>query len=106
MGEFIIRASKFVAALLVCTIASTFIWERFVAGTLYHCTDPGFLEFLSPGDWAHGRHGDTLRAGWSTTGLWWLWCSFLIVSVIVGLAFALLPRRFRSSHAPVTHKAA
>lgn len=106
MREFIIRASKFAAALLVCTIAATFIWERFVAGTIYRCTDPGFLELLTPGDWAHGQYGDTLRTGWSMTGLWSLWYSFVIVSVIVSLAFALLPRRFQSSHERVTHNAA
>jgi hypothetical protein len=106
MHEFIIRASKFVAVLLLCAIASTLIWERFVAGTIYHCTDPGFLEFLSPGDWAHIRYGDTLRAGWSMTGLWWLWYSFVIGSVIVSLTLAVLPWRFRRLHVHVTHNAA
>ena len=105
MREFIIRASKFVAALLLCTIASTLVWERFVAGTLYDCTDPGFLEFLSPGDWAHIRYGDTLRTGWSMTSLWWLWYSFVIVSAVISLAVALLPRRFQSSYEHVTHSA-
>lgn len=107
MRDFIIRASKFGSALVVCTIASTFIWEQFVAGTVYHCTDPGFLDFLSPGHWGHSpQHGDTMRAGWSMKGLWSLWYSFVIVSVIVSLAFALLPRRFQSSHERVTHTAA
>jgi len=96
--EFIIRASKFAATLILCSIASTFIWECFVAGTIYHCTDPGFLEFLSPGDWVHIRSGDTLHAGWTMTRLWCLWYSFIIASVVVSLAFARLPRRFRSSH--------
>src|SRR3954466_14307482 len=106
MRHFIIRVSKFVAALLVCTIASTFIWECFVAGTLYHCSDPGFLEFLSPGDWAHIQYGDTLRARWSMTGLWCLWYSFVIASVIVSFTLAVLPRRFRFLHEHVTHNAA
>ena len=97
MREFIIRVSKFAAALILCMIASTFIWEWFVAGTIYRCTDPGFLEFLSPGDWVHIRYGDTLRVGWSMRGLWCLWYSFIIAGVVVGIAFALLPRRFRSS---------
>src|SRR6266540_4583350 len=98
MREFIIRATKFLAMLTVCTVASTLLWERFIAGTIYHCTDPGFLEFLSPGDWAHIRYGDALRAGWSMTGLWGLSYSFVIGSVIVSLIFAVLPWRFRSSH--------
>jgi len=99
MSGFISRASKFVAAIIVCTIASTLIWEQFVAGTIYHCTDPGYLDFLSPGHWGHApQYGDTIRAGWSTTGLWWLWYSFIIVSVVVSITFAVLPRRFRSSH--------
>jgi hypothetical protein len=107
MRDFFIRASKFAAALLVCTIASIFIWERFIAGTVYHCTDPGFLGFLSPGHWGHApRYGDTMRAGWSTTGLWCLWYSFVVTSVVVSIAFAALPRRYRSSHEHVTHNAA
>src|SRR5262245_4783882 len=106
MCEFIIRASKFGAALLVCTIASTIIWERFVAGTIYRCTDPGFLEFLTPGDWAHSQHGDTLSTGWSMTSLWWLWYSFVVASFIVSFTFAVLPWRFCRSHEHVSHNAA
>ena len=107
MREFIIRASKFVAAMIICTIGSTLIWEQFVAGSIYHCTDPGFLEFISPGHWGHApQYGDTIRAGWSMTGLWWLWYSFVIASVVVSLTFAVLPWRFRSSHEHVTHNAA
>jgi hypothetical protein len=98
MRNFALIVRKFVAALVICAIASTLIWELFVAGTIYRCNDPGFLQFLSPGDWAHTRFGDTFCAGWSTTGLWWLWFSLVIVSVVVSLAFALLPRAFRSSH--------
>jgi len=97
MREFIIRASKFAATFILCMIASTFIWEWFVTGTIYRCTDPGFLEFLSPGDWVHIRGGDTLRAGWSMRGLWRLWYSFIVASVVLSAIFALLPRRFRSS---------
>ena len=107
MREFIIRVSKFLAALAVCAVASTLLWEQFVVGTIYHCTDPGFLDFLSPGHWGHApQYGDTIRAGWSMTGLWWLWYSFVIGSVIVSLAFAALPWRFRRSHDYVTHNAA
>ena len=102
MSKFIIHVGKFIAVLNVCVVASVFAWERFVAGTIYRCTDPGFLEFLSPGDWAHSQYGDTLRAGWSMTGLWWLWYSFVIVS----LTFAVLPWRFRNSHEHITHNAA
>jgi hypothetical protein len=107
MSKFVITIGKFVAVLNVCAVACVFIWERFVAGTIYHCTDPGFLDFLSPGHWGHApQHGDTIRAGWSMTGLWWLWYSFVIASAIVSLAFAMLPWRFGLSREHVTHNAA
>ena len=106
MSKFIIRVGKFLAVLNVCAVASVLVWERFVAGTLYHCSDPGFLEFLSPGDGAHVQFGDTLRAGWSMTGLSCLWYSFVIGSVIVSFTLAVLPWRFRFLHEHVTHNAA
>ena len=105
MREFAIKAGKFVAAAFACTIASTVVWECFVAGTIYRCTDQGVLEFLFPGEWAHIHYGDTLRAGWSMTGLWCLWYSFVIVSAVVSFTFAMLPRRSQSSHGHLTHNA-
>ena len=53
MARFAIRAAKFVAVLLCCTIAFTFLWEQLVADTLYNCTDLGWLDYLFPGDWVH-----------------------------------------------------
>jgi hypothetical protein len=102
MRRVVLRAVKFVVALLACSVLCTFFWETVVAGTVYHCTDPGFLEFLTPGDWAHGEvagkaghYGDTLARGWSMTGLWVLWYSLVVGSVALSAWFA-----FRSSGRP------
>jgi hypothetical protein len=98
------RAAKFVIVLLAMTVACTIAWEMFVNGTLYNCTDPGFLDFLSPGDWVHFDHGvvyvphivngrsmsdpDTIKEGWSVTGLWVLWYSFVAISLFVSVLLA------------------
>src|SRR6476620_4884904 len=82
-------AAKFAIVLLAMTVACTIAWEVLINGTLYNCTDPGFLDFLSPGDWVHFNHGvvyvphivtgrsmsdpDTIKEGWSVTRLWFLW---------------------------------
>jgi hypothetical protein len=71
MRNFIVRVVKFLGTLSVCAVASVLFWDEFVAGTIYHCTDPGCFDFLTPGNWGHGPlYGDTMRAGWSMTGLW------------------------------------
>jgi hypothetical protein len=105
MRHFIIRAGIFAVMFTVCVAISVVVWECMVAGRIYHCTDPGFLDFLRPGHWGHApKYGDTIRAGWSMTGIWCLWYSFVIGSALVSLALAVLP--FRCSHDFVTHNAA
>lgn len=95
---------KFGLSLLAMTVACTILWEIFVNNHLYNCTDPGFLDYLSPGDWTHHpvtvqhvvspppmNEHDTIRAGWTITGLWCLWGAFLIVSVIISARCAMVP---------------
>jgi hypothetical protein len=100
--------AKFVLVMVVMTIACTVLWES-VAGWLYDCTDDGFLGFWTPGNWVHDWdnhpvvaasqivHGrsmsepDTIKAGWSVTGLWCLWCSFVAISVVVSALLAWKP---------------
>jgi hypothetical protein len=90
--------------LLCWTIAFTFLWERFVADTLYNCTDPGWFDYLFPGDWAHKpvsvRHvtggrsmsePDTIKEGWTMTRLWYLWFSVVGISVILSALLAWMP---------------
>jgi hypothetical protein len=99
-------AATFLVALLVMTIGCTVVWQQFVTDTLYHCTDAGWLDYLSPGHWihnpetvGHGVHNramselDTIRAGWSMAGLWSLWYSFASVSVVVSVLFARMSWR-------------
>jgi hypothetical protein len=101
MREFIITAAKFGALLLLCALGCTALWGLFVTDRLYNCTDPGWLDFLFPGHWVHhpvavahlvaGRYmsePDTIRAGWSITGLWCLWFSFVVISLVVSFLLA------------------
>ena len=102
MRQIVLKAAKFLVALVGCTVLCTIFWETVVAGGIYHCSDPGFLQFLKPGDWIHGdvvgkdaHYGDTLRRGWSMTSLWILWYS--LVAASIGLsAWIAMPGRHHS----------
>jgi hypothetical protein len=97
----IARCATFLLAMLLCTVFCTILWQNFVTDKLYNCTDPAWLDFLSPGDWVHdwdhhhpiavvakvvtGRsmeEPDEIKAGWSVTRLWWLWCSWVAASML------------------------
>ena len=106
MRKFTIRVAKFGAVLLLCTIACTALWGQFVTDRLYNCLDFGWLDFLFPGDWVHrpvsvahvvtGRsmsEPDTIKEGWSIAGLWCLWFSFVVLSLIVSFVLARRPWR-------------
>jgi hypothetical protein len=71
-------ACVFALSLAVCTVG----WEAFIAGVVYSCTDQEFLEFLAPGEWYHPRSGDLIMRGWSSSGLWVLWTTMIIVSFV------------------------
>ena len=96
---------KFVILMFLMTIVCTFVWQEFVTDRLYNCTDPGWLDFLSPGDWVHSHDGvpvaivpvitggpmtapDTIKEGWSVGRLWYLWYSFVVVSVVISILLA------------------
>lgn len=104
MRAFTIRAAKFGAVLLLCTIGCTALWGQFVTDQLYNCTDLGWLDFIFPGDWVHhpvtvagvvaGRsmnEPDTIREGWSVAGLWCLWFSFVGLSLVISFLLARFP---------------
>lgn len=107
----IAKTGAFFTSLLLCTILCTILWETCVNDFLYNCTDPGFLDYLSPGDWVHGRvesvpvivtgrsmsEPDTIKAGWSVTGLWCLWLTFVAASVAISAMVARLLWRSRPS---------
>ena len=91
---------KFLVAFFLATILCTVGWQ-YTADDLYDCTDPVLPGYLEPGSWVHAwgghpmqsvshvSHGrdmgepDTIRAGWSTAGLWWVWSGFLAASLVV-----------------------
>jgi len=91
----------FLLALLCFAIASTGLWQCFATDKLYHCTDSGWLDFLAPGQWVHHpvvatkivasrsmSEPDTIKAGWSITGLWCLWFSLVGASIIGSTLFS------------------
>jgi hypothetical protein len=102
------KAGVFFVSLLVCVIVYTFIWEQFVAENLYHCSDPGWLGFLFPGDWCHVAYGDTLKPGWSLTRLWVMWDALIVASFILSALVATMPVRQRkeAEHIEIHHEMA
>jgi len=99
-------ASVFLLSLLAMTIVCTVVWQQFVTDVLYHCTDAMWLDYLFPGHWVHNpmavahvvpsrsmSEPDTIRAGWSISSLWGLWCLFFGASVVVSILMARLSRR-------------
>lgn len=86
--------------MIICTI----VWQIFVVDTLYNCTDPGWLDFLDPGNWVHGQletvrqvsaramsEPDTIKVGWSVARLWRLWYLFIVVSLAISALVAWRP---------------
>ncbi|MEI9998008.1 MAG: hypothetical protein WDO13_02000 [Verrucomicrobiota bacterium] len=102
---------KFALVFVLMTALCTLLWEMLVDNHLYNCTDGGFLDYLTPGDWVHsveGRpletiphvvldrdmeHADTIQEGWTVGRLWTLWYLFFGVSVVISGALAVLPCR-------------
>lgn len=106
MREFTIKAAKFGAVLLLCTVGCTALWGQLVTDRLYNCTDGGWLDFLFPRDWVHhpvavahvvaGRsmnEPDTIKEGWSIAGLRCLWFSIVVFSLVVSFLLARRPWR-------------
>jgi hypothetical protein len=76
------------------------LWGGLVGPNLYNCTDDGPsaypVGFISPGNWTHHpvevehivvdmnmNHPDTIKAGWSITGLWVLWSAMFSLSLLL-----------------------
>ena len=96
--------AKFAFLAVATTIACTIIWETAVNNRLYNCTDPGWLDYLSPGNWVHrpvtvhqvitGRsmsEPDTIKDGWTVAGLWRLWSVFAVTSFVISAGLAPVP---------------
>ena len=103
------KIAKFTTALLAMSIICTIVWQEVVTEYLYDCTDDNNAGFLTPGNWVHSWGGhpivvvdrvihersrdepDTIKRGWNIAGLWWLWISFVVTSLIISFAATLLP---------------
>jgi hypothetical protein len=96
---------KFLIVFVVMTIGCTIVWDRVIADKLYDCTDAVGFDYWQPGNWIHGKyqsvpkvtHGrsmsepDTIKAGWSVTGLWCLWFAFVGGSLVMSFFLAQAP---------------
>jgi len=100
---------KFGLSLLMMTVVCELVWDFFVFGSLYLCTDPPIFGFLHPGDWVHTFDGnsiqvvahivpdsypgdpDSLKEGWNVTRLWDVWFGFAGVAVVVSVGLTRLP---------------
>jgi hypothetical protein len=113
---------KFGVVFFFMTVICTVVWEEFIDGKVYDCTDPLF-GYLSPDGWVGGNNfpvvvvkkvisgrsmsePDELKEGWSVPGLWVLWGSFFASSLIVSFLLARLPwPKDRTTQAPDVEKA-
>ena len=90
----------FFMSMLLMAFICIWVWDAFVNGKLYYCTDGGTMDFIFVGDWVHHSESvprvtprpmekpDEIKAGWSMTGLWFLWGAFVGSSVLVSALFA------------------
>jgi len=103
-ARLVAKSATFLVALLFCTVFCTLIWDNFVVGKLFNCTDSLPFNFLSPGDWVHGNYitvpkinpsdpmdkPDSVKEGWSIRKLWLLWLVFVFASVTISASMTFL----------------
>jgi hypothetical protein len=94
----------FLTALPVCLLLFGIIWQTYLPGHIYNCTDDNLIGFLTPGFWVHGNYvtvpeinphdsmskPDSIKEGWSVGKLWLLWLSFVAASVVVSRLMAFI----------------
>lgn len=98
----LMSTARFIVVLVAMTVIISVIWSELITDRLYNCTDAVGLDYLQPGNWVHGRiafashvvagrsmsEPDTIKKGWSVAGLWGLWLSFLLFSLVVSVLLA------------------
>ena len=109
-ARLIAKAASFLVALLFCAVVCTILWDNFVVGKLFNCTDSLPFNFLNPGDWVHGHYvtvpqinpndpmdkPDSIKEGWTIPKLWFLWSSFVAAAVAVSTSLTILIFRQRN----------
>jgi hypothetical protein len=109
-GRLLGWVAKFAIVFFILTILNEIVWDKFVAGILYNCTDPVF-GYLTPDTFVHQyagmavrvvprinpndsmSAGDSIKEGWTIPRLWALWFAFFGTSVGISIALARLPWR-------------
>ena len=97
----LLSITKFVVSLILMAMVCSLAWDGLVNARLYDRTEGGSLDFWIVGHWVHhpvtvahvvtGRslsEPDTIKAGWSITGLWYLWFSSVALSFMVSFVIA------------------
>jgi hypothetical protein len=100
--------AKFFTAFFMMTIVCMIGWEKFVDEKLYNSTDGNPFDYLAPGMWVGDNNwpiavvpqivpddnmndADTIKEGWTTTRLLYLWFCFFGSSVAISAILAWLP---------------
>jgi hypothetical protein len=83
-----LKPVAFFSALLLSTVICVVVWDSAVAGNIYQCTDSVPGAYLLPGHGYHPWYGDTLKPGWSAVGLWCLWGSMALASLLFSVLVA------------------
>lgn len=99
---------EFVCWLFAMTVFCTWMWDAFLNGKVYYCTDGGMFDYWRPGDWVHAHDGssivevdkivpahsmsdpDTIKRGWCVARLWDMWAAFLGGSLVISIGLTCL----------------
>ncbi len=88
---------RFLLFFLGCTILLAIIWERFVLGSVYYCSDtvmPEYLTLPPVGNWSHGAtQGDWINPNWSDSQISALWYAMVTGSMLASAGLALATDR-------------
>ncbi|HTI70319.1 MAG TPA: hypothetical protein VMF06_10145 [Candidatus Limnocylindria bacterium] len=98
------RVLRFTLMYCTCTLFATIAWCTCVTGHLYLCTESTGFDYFHPGDWVHHPISAPLKAfsdsmsepdvileDWTLRGLWMIWCSMFLGSLVISILFALKP---------------
>ncbi len=100
-GRWFFLMGRFLLVFWAVTIVNTIAWAFFADG-VYDCTDPGLAGYWEPGHWVHGSlasvakvvhhrpmsEPDTIKAGWSQTGLFGVWLAMFLLSLVISFWLA------------------
>jgi hypothetical protein len=101
--RYIKQAVTFLVILAPCLVASEIVWDAYLPGQIYNCSDCNLFGVLMPGSWVHGNYvtvskintygsmsqPDSIKEGWSLEKLWFLWFSVFFASVAISVSLTV-----------------